>query len=70
MNQTKDFKYVRRLYECDELYDLKKDPQELVNRIDDKAYRNIVLKMKDRVLKHFMETSDVVPLDADKRWFK
>ena len=29
MCRTKDYKYVRRLYETDELYDLKKDPGEL-----------------------------------------
>ena len=38
MCRTRDYKYVRRLYETDELYDLKNDPGELNNRIDDPAY--------------------------------
>ncbi|MBA4388977.1 MAG: arylsulfatase, partial [Verrucomicrobia bacterium] len=37
MCRTRDFKYVRRLYESDELYDLRSDPQELHNRIGDPA---------------------------------
>ena len=35
MCRTQDYKYVRRLYGSDELYDLKAGPMELTNRIDD-----------------------------------
>lgn len=35
MCRTKAFKYVHRLYEQDELYDLEKDPQELTNVVED-----------------------------------
>ena len=39
MVRTSRYKYVRRLYEKDELYDLQQDPRELVNRIEDPSLR-------------------------------
>jgi hypothetical protein len=41
MCRTREFKYVRRLYESDELYDLRADPQELSNRVDDLSLAGI-----------------------------
>ncbi len=67
MCRTKDYKYVMRLYEQDELYDLKADPKELTNRIDDAALTKVKLELKDRLLRFYLETADVVPHDADKR---
>lgn len=67
MCRTKDFKYVRRLYESDELYDLRKDPKELDNRIDDPALAGELLKLKERMLTFYQETCDVVPWETDKR---
>jgi len=69
MCRTREFKYVRRLYEADELYDLRADPQELDNRIDDPALRDVLLDLKERMLTFFLETGDVVPFEADKRNF-
>ena len=68
MCRTKDYKYVRRLYETDELYDLRADPGEVHNRIDDPALAGRLVQLKDRLLTHYLETADVVPLDPDKRW--
>ena len=68
MCRTKDFKYVHRLYESDELYDLRKDPQELRNVADDPNYREILHQLKERLLRFWLETSDVVPHDIDRRW--
>lgn len=62
-----NIKYVMRLYEQDELYDLDKDPMELENRIKDPAYAETVLKMKLRMLKYYMETGDWVPNRKDLR---
>ena len=42
MCRTADYKYVRRLYEQDELYDLRADPGELHNRIDDPALAGVL----------------------------
>lgn len=67
MCRTADHKYVRRLYERDELYDVREDPAELHNLIDDPNFAEIVAHLKDRLLTHFLDTADVVPHRADKR---
>ena len=67
MCRTRDFKYVRRLYESDELYDLKQDPGELHNRIDDPAYADVLAELRERLLTWYQETCDVVPLETDVR---
>jgi arylsulfatase A-like enzyme len=68
MCRTKTHKYVRRLYEKDELYDLEKDPQELYNVIDDPTYADVLTNLKERMAVWYMETCDVVPFEADSRW--
>jgi arylsulfatase A-like enzyme len=67
MCRTHDYKYVRRLYESDELYDLRSDPAELHNRINDPTLENVKREMRDRILTFFLETGDVVPHQPDKR---
>jgi len=67
MCRTKDYKYVRRHYEPDELYDLAADPAEVHNVIDDPAYREVVAELKDRMLSWYMATCDVVPYQPDQR---
>ena len=67
MCRSKDYKYVRRLYESDELYDLRADPDELDNRIDDPALAGVLAQLKDRLLTFYLETADVVPHDTDRR---
>lgn len=62
-----NLKYVYRLYETDELYDLEKDPQELDNIIKDPAYSEAVNKMKLRILDFMVETGDIVPDRKDIR---
>jgi len=61
------FKYVRRLYEPDELYDLRADPAELHNRIDDHELADVLAQLKERLLTFYLETCDVVPHDTDRR---
>ncbi len=68
MCRTADYKYVRRLYESDELYDLRADPDELDNRIDDPALAGVLTALKERLLTFFLETGDVVPHTSDRRW--
>lgn len=68
MCRTRMLKYVKRFYERDEFYDLEKDPHELENRIDDPAYREAVVGLRERMLHWYMETCDVVPMDLDGRW--
>ncbi|MFX1457513.1 MAG: sulfatase-like hydrolase/transferase [Promethearchaeota archaeon] len=68
MCRTKDYKYVRRLYEKDELYDLNKDPSELYNVIDNPEYKSILFNLKERMLTWYVETCDVVPFETDWRF--
>ena len=67
MCRTRDYKYVRRLYESDELYDLRRDPGELENRIDDPAYTAILSELRERMLTWYQTTCDVVPHKTDVR---
>ena len=59
---------MRRLYEADELYDVRADRGEVRNRIDDPELGGVLRKLKERLLTHYLETCDVVPADADLRW--
>ncbi|MHB0935836.1 MAG: sulfatase-like hydrolase/transferase [Armatimonadota bacterium] len=67
MCRTREYKYVRRRFESDELYDLRSDPRERHNRIDDPALAPVLAELKDRMLTFFLETGDAVPFDADSR---
>ncbi len=68
MCRTKEFKYIYRLYEKDELYDLINDPGELNNIIDDSNSTDILNKLKERMLTWYVETCDVVPHEIDRRF--
>lgn len=67
MCRTDTHKYVMRLYEQDELYDLVADPLEERNVEGDPAYRDILIQLKERMLRWYMETCDLVPRKTDKR---
>jgi arylsulfatase A-like enzyme len=67
MCRTKGYKYVRRAYESDELYDLEADPREQTNRIDDPELAGVLAELKDRLLTFYLETGDVVPHETDQR---
>ncbi|MFN2151038.1 MAG: sulfatase/phosphatase domain-containing protein, partial [Anaerolineales bacterium] len=68
MCRTRTHKYVRRLYEKDELYDLVNDPRELHNQIDNPAYTEVLTDLRERLLTFFLETGDVVRHEPDQRW--
>ena len=68
MCRTRGFKYIWRLYESDELYDLDRDPWELHNAIGEPEYQATISHLKERMLAWCLTTSDVVPFDADRRW--
>lgn len=61
------YKYVYRLYEQDEFYDLEVDPYELNNLSLKPEYQDHIQKMKNRVLQFMVETGDYVPIGRDKR---
>lgn len=66
MIRTKEYKYVMRLYEDDEFYDLSKG--ERVNEIDNPEYADIISGLRSKLLKWFLETCDSVPVDKDARF--
>ncbi|MCD7967836.1 MAG: sulfatase, partial [Clostridiaceae bacterium] len=61
------YKYIRRIYEEDEFYDLTRDPQERKNRIHEKEYREAILEMKELLLDWYQKSCDVVPFEKDDR---
>lgn len=63
--RTADHKYVHRLYERDELYDLREDPAELRNLIDDPGRAPLVADFRQRLLTWFLDTAADVPHDLD-----
>lgn len=67
MCRTKRYKYIRRLYETDELYDLEQDPKEQKNQIENPAYGEIAAEMRLRILDFYQDTCDVVPFEKDAR---
>ena len=67
MIRSKEWKYIRRLYDTDELYDLKNDPNELNNLIDDPDWTSVRDELSDIMLSWFIETGDQVPWRWDLR---
>lgn len=68
MIRTADYKYVSRVNEADEFYDLVKDPKERNNVISDPQYSSVVREMEKRLRLWLMRTADIVPFDYDKRF--
>lgn len=67
MLRTDRYKYVLRLYERDELYDLAADPEEHYNRIDDPELAAVANRLRGLLLTWYQETADAVPFDYDQR---
>lgn len=65
MIRTREYKYVLRLYETDEFYDLKKGEEH--NLIDGPEYKDIIAELRSKLLEWLFETSDIVPFDKDSR---
>ena len=67
MIRSKEWKYVRRLYDTDELYDLKNDPNEVHNLIDDHGLSDVRDHLLAEMTAWFIETGDQVPWRWDLR---
>lgn len=65
--RTRDHKYVRRLRDRDELYDLNCDSGEQTNLIDSPDHQAIRLHLTELLTDWFLATGDVVPRDKDLR---
>lgn len=67
MLRTEKYKYIRRLYEKDQLFDMEKDPGEQKDLIDDPNMQQVVTDMSMKMLDWYQETCDIVPFELDKR---
>lgn len=70
MVRSDAYKYIFRLYESDEFYDLTADPHErnnIIESINDEAVKGILNEMKYEALGHMVFSSDFVPNRYDKR---
>lgn len=65
--RTREWTYVHRLYETDELYDRSADPRETTNLIERADLAPVVAGLRDRLLDWLFETSDVIPWETDPR---
>ncbi|MHA1488131.1 MAG: sulfatase-like hydrolase/transferase [Promethearchaeota archaeon] len=58
MIRTAEWKLILRNGIKEELYDLIKDPSELNNLINDNVYSKIILELKEKLLRWYLNTSD------------
>jgi len=65
MIRTDSYKYVRRLYELDEFYNLRLDPGESINEINNPDYAQQILDLKLQMLDWYQATTDIVPREMD-----
>jgi len=56
--RTSDYKLIANLCDINELYDLRRDPDELVNRIDDPEYREMKKHLYALLCRHLDDLSD------------
>jgi arylsulfatase A-like enzyme len=66
--RTPEWTFVHRLYEHDELYDRGADPYETVNLAGTGEHAATEAALRNRLLDWFVETSDVIPWQADPRF--
>ena len=64
MIRTQTAKYVYSPHGIDELYDLKSDPHELVNRIEDPSFAGVRTDLRGRLSAWMIETDDPLALWA------
>ena len=68
MVRTREWKYVHdSMRDRDELYDLRGDPWELTNVVDDPANRDVLSEMRLRLADWLIETEDAPPVPLPER---
>lgn len=65
--RNKEWAYVYRLYEEDELYSRRDDPHEMHNLAAVPEYKNIRSEMREVALRFFFETPATMPFYIDQR---
>lgn len=67
MIRTRDFSYTYCSNDVDELFDLRHDPDGVVNVAGSADYADIHTHLRDRLLNWMLETSDTLPLEQGSR---
>ncbi len=70
MCRTSRYKYIRRLYEDDQLFDIREDPMELNNIVSEPEAATVLMEMREQTLDWYQSTCDTVPTDPDSRFFQ
>lgn len=65
--RTHDFSYTYCTNDVDELFDLRSDPDAVVNVAQHAEYTTIRTRLRDRLLTWMLETSDTLPLEQGSR---
>ncbi len=68
--RTRSYKYTYSPEDRDELCDLNADPAELNNLADRPEYRETVLRMRERLMRWMLDTSDTLPLQQGERGWR
>lgn len=68
MIRNHHYKLVSRVLGQDEFYDLRNDPDEKINQIDNQDFQSEIAKMHLDLSKWYLKTSDIVPYNLDQRF--
>ena len=67
MIRTREFQYTYCTNDVDELFDLRQDPDAIVNVAEDVGYAQVRTQLRDRLLNWMLESSDTLPLEQGSR---
>jgi len=67
MIRTSDCAYTYCTNDVDELFDLRSDPDGVVNVAEQGGYSDVRAELRDRLLKWMLDTSDTLPLEQGSR---
>lgn len=65
--RTDEFDYTYCARDVDELFDLREDPDAVMNVAEDPDYAAVRAQLRDRLLAWMLETSDTLPLEQGSR---
>ena len=69
--RTNRYKYIHYhgIWDIDELYDLKEDPEEMNNLIDNPEHQKLIKQLNNRMFDWLEETDGMlIPLRRDTNW--
>lgn len=67
MIRTREFQYTYCANDVDELFDLQRDPNAVLNVAADAGYAQVRTQLRDRLLNWMLQSSDTLPLEQGSR---